>query len=490
MEDSNLKNQMREKLNILLTGATGYVGGRLLTALQQDRFKIRCLTRRPEALTSRVAETTQAIYGDLLNRQSLDGVFTDIDVAFYMVHSMGSEKDFVEQDRLAAKNFSDAAAVAGIDRIIYLGGLGDSQAALSPHLQSRQEVGAILRASGVQVIEFRASVIIGSGSLSYELVRALVERLPVMITPKWVSIPTQPIAVSDVLEYLLAGIDLDCDQSEIFEIGGQDIVSYEGIMREYARQRGLTRVMIRVPVLTPYLSSLWLGLVTPIFARIGRKLVESIRHSTIVNDKKVLTSFTIRPRGLQTALAEAMQNEDREFAATRWSDALASSGGIRDYAGVRFGNRLIDSRVVKVDVTPKEAFTPIRRIGGDSGWYYANWLWCARGFIDLMIGGVGMRRGRGNPESLCVGDALDFWRVEAYEPCKKLTLFAEMKIPGRAWLEFEVSENSDGTTIRQTAIFDPIGLSGILYWWGVYPLHALIFSGMLKNIAIQSRISD
>ena len=423
------------------------------------------------------------LYGDLLKPESLNLSSKGIDTAFYLVHSMGSKGNFVTEDQVAAKNFSLAARNAGVKRIIYLGGLGGDECDLSDHLNSRHEVGRILRNSDVQVIEFRASIIIGSGSLSYELVRALVERLPVMVTPRWVTVKAQPISINDVLDYLAAAIHVQLGGNPIFEIGGCDVVSYEGIMREYARQRGLRRVMIHVPFLTPYLSSLWLGLVTPVYARIGRKLIDSIRHPTVVTDENALDTFDIAPRGIQQAIAQALRNEDREFAETRWADSVSSSGRLRDWGGIRFGNRLVDFREVAVDTTPENAFIPIRQIGGNNGWYFANWLWKMRGILDLLFGGIGIRRGRRNPNCLDAGDTLDWWRVEAIEPNKFMRLFAEMKLPGRAWLEFEVSQQGEGTVIRQTAIFDPIGFKGILYWYGIYPLHSLVFSGMLKAIA-------
>ncbi|NIP87246.1 MAG: DUF2867 domain-containing protein, partial [Planctomycetales bacterium] len=327
-------------------------------------------------------------------------------------------------------------------------------------------------------------IVIGSGSLSFELVRALVERLPVMICPKWVSTPAQPIAIEDLIAYLLAAMDWQETQDRIFEIGGPDVVTYGQIMQEYARQRGLRRWLIRVPVLTPRLSSLWLALVTPVYARIGRKLVESMRNPTVVQDDGALQAFDIRPRGLAAAIARALVNEDEELATTRWSDALSSAGPQRTWGGVGFGSRIIDSRVRPVPAPPAEAFAPIRRIGGAGGWYYANFLWTLRGWLDLLVGGVGRRRGRRDPEQLRVGDTVDWWRVEQYEPDRRLRLAAEMKLPGRAWLEFEVTPSQQGgSSIRQTAIFDPVGLAGRLYWYALYPVHALIFRGMLHRIA-------
>jgi uncharacterized protein YbjT (DUF2867 family) len=405
-----------------------------------------------------------------------------IDTAFYLVHSMGSDSDFEVLDRKAAEIFGASARDAGIRRIIYLGGLGETSSELSPHLRSRHEVGNILARSGIPVIELRASIVIGSGSLSFELIRSLVERLPVMITPRWVSITAQPIAISDLVEYLVHSVDVEAVGHQIFEIGGADVVSYGQLMKEYARQRNVRRLMITVPVLTPRLSSLWLGLVTPVYARIGRALIESLRHPTIIHDQSAEKAFGITPKRVQQAMAEALRNEDRDFAETRWSDALSSSGKGQTWGGTRFGNRLVDQRVVQVAAPPATAFAPIRKIGGANGWYYATWLWHLRGFLDLLVGGVGVRRGRRDPEVLHPGDTVDWWRVEAFEPDRRLFLYAEMKLPGRAWLEFTVVPAGAMTIIRQTAIFDPIGLLGLAYWYGIYPLHVLVFRGMINNI--------
>jgi uncharacterized protein YbjT (DUF2867 family) len=468
---------------ILLTGATGYVGGRLLGALEAAGHPIRCLARRPEFLKPRLGRTTEAVAGDVLAPETLPAAMHGVHTAYYLVHSMGSTRDFEEDDRRGARHFGEAARAAGVRRIIYLGGLGEGGAGLSAHLQSRQEVGAVLRESGVQTIEFRASIVIGSGSLSFEMVRALVERLPIMITPRWVSIPAQPIAITDLVQYLLLALDLAVEGNPIFEIGGADQVSYGDIMREYARQRGLRRLMLPVPVLTPRLSSLWLGLVTPLYARVGRKLVDSMRHPTVVRDESALRLFGLQPKGVREAIALALRYEDHELAQTRWSDALSMTGRPRDWGGVRFGSRLVDSRVISVSASPARAFAAICRIGGSHGWYYGDWLWRLRGFVDLLVGGIGMRRGRRDQDHLSVGDTLDWWRVEALAPERRLRLVAEMKIPGRAWLEFEVDGDAVGSTIRQTAIFDPVGLFGLVYWYALYPLHQLVFTGMLRGLA-------
>ena len=471
----------KEKV-ILLTGATGYVGGRLLKVFETQGLRVRCLARRPEFLRQRVSPAIEVAGGDVADRQSLEQAMQQVHTAYYFVHSMEGGARFEERDRQAARNFAEAARAAGVERIIYLGGLGEDRDELSAHLRSRHEVGEILRRSGVEVIEFRASIIIGSGSLSFEMVRALVERLPVMITPRWVSVLAQPLAIGDLLDYLVAALRLPAEGSRVFEIGGTDQVSYGELMREYARQRGLRRLMISVPVLTPRLSSLWLGLITPLYARVGRALVDSMRHPTVVRDKRSLEVFDVRPKGVREAIASALRNEDKEFAETRWSDALSWAGTGDDWGGVRFGARLVDSRVAPTEVPAEIAFKVITRIGGATGWYYGNWLWRLRGFLDLLVGGVGMRRGRRDPASLRAGDVLDFWRVEAVEPPRRLRLAAEMKVPGRAWLEFEIEGDGKAASIRQTAIFDPVGVGGLAYWYLIYPLHGFVFKGMLRGI--------
>lgn len=474
---------------ILVTGATGYVGGRLIRWLVQDGWSVRCLARQPERLRPRLPEGVEVVPGDLLDCASLPAAMAGVTVAYYLVHSMAATGDFERQDRLAAENFGAAAKAAAVQRIIYLGGLGEDAPELSAHLRSRHEVGERLRASGVPVLEFRASIIIGSGSLSFEMIRALVERLPIMITPRWVSVTAQPIAIEDVLSYLRQSASCGTSHSVIFEIGGPDQVSYGDLMREYARLRGLRRLMIPVPLLTPRLSSLWLGLVTPLFARVGRNLIDSIRHPTVVRDDSALRHFTVKPMGVRDAMRRALRNEDASFAQTRWSDALSAAGQFRTWGGTRFGNRLLDSRATHVAASPEVVFRTVQRIGGQSGWYYANWLWTLRGWLDLLIGGVGMRRGRRDPAQLEVGDTLDCWRVEEIKASRHLRLIAEMKLPGRAWLDFEVEGEDSGSRLRQTAIFDPIGLCGLAYWYGVWPLHQIVFAGMLRGIASRAEKS-
>lgn len=468
----------------LLTGGTGYVGGRLLDELERRGVPLRCLARRPEHLLPRVSATTEVVSGDVFDRDSLASAMEGVDTAYYMIHSMADSGDFEYKDRRAAELFSEVARQTGVRRIIYLGGLG-SGPGLSAHLRSRQEVGAVLGRSGVTTIELRAGIIIGSGSLSFEMIRALVEKLPVMITPSWVRVRTQPIAIEDVISYLVKSRDVEASGHVVFEIGGADQVSYADIMAEYARQRGLHRVMIPVPVLTPYVSSLWLGLVTPLYARVGRNLIDGVRNPTIVDDPASDRPFQVHPRGVREAITRALVNEDQKYAATRWSDALSSKGGLPRGAR-RYGRRLIDVQSVRVPRPPEEAFAPVRRIGGDRGWYYGNWLWELRGLLDKLAGGPGLRRGRRAPDDLRIGEAVDFWRVEEFQPARLLRLRAEMKLPGRAWLQFEAEPDGTGTILTQTAVFDPTGLGGLLYWYSLLPAHAFVFRGMLNGVAAAS----
>ena len=439
---------------------------------------MRCLARRPEALAGRVAPGTEVVGGDVLDAESVRAALEGVDVAYYLVHSMSSTGSFAAADRAAAAAFGAAARDAGVRRVIYLGGLGGGE--LSEHLRSRQEVGRILR-EATPTTEFRASAVIGSGSASFEIVRALVDRLPVMITPRWVANRAQPIAIEDQLAYLVAELDRPSEESDVFEIGGADVVSYGGLMREYGRQRGLRRLYVPVPVLTPRLSSLWLGLVTPVYARLGRALIDSIEHDTVVTDARALEVFDVRPRGYREAIARALANEEQDVAETRWADEELPEP---TFGGVKLGPRLLDARSLDVPHPPEVAFGPIRRIGGGSGWYYGRGLWELRGLLDFVVGGPGLRRGRRDSETLRVGDAVDFWRVEAYEPDRLLRLRAEMRVPGRAWLQFEVEPRAGGgSTVHQTAIFEPLGLWGLAYWYAAWPFHGFVFKGMLGGIA-------
>jgi uncharacterized protein YbjT (DUF2867 family) len=474
---------------VLIAGASGYVGRRLMAELERREVPVRCMARQPSHMSSAASRGVEVVEADVLEADSLGAALEGVRQAFYLVHSMGSSGEFAEDDRIGAENFAAAAKAAGVRRIVYLGALGVGDD-LSEHLESRQEVGRLLAGTGVPVIEFRASIVIGSGSLSFELVRALVERLPIMVTPKWVHVRAQPIGIEDLIAYLTAALELPGEESRIYEIGGAQAMSYGDLMQAYAAERGLKRRTIDVPILSPRLSGLWLGLVTPLYARIGRKLIESIMNETVVRDDAALRDFDIAPISAEEAISAALRFEDREMAESHWYDAVSSAGKVKTWAGVRFGNRLMDARSRRVGVPAAQAFAPIRRIGGKTGWYAFDWLWDVRGAMDELVGGVGVRRGRAHPDDLAEGQALDFWRVEKYEPDHLLRLKAEMKLPGRARLEFEVTPDGEGAVIKQTAVYDPVGFLGFMYWYSIYPLHVLVFGRMLANIAKAAERED
>lgn len=468
---------------VLVAGASGYVGGRLVEKLVQNGLTVRGMARNGEGLRAKWGDRIEVVEADVLDPETLEKALEGVEVAYYLIHSMESGKNFQELERQSAWNFARAAEQAGVRRMIYLGGLADESSDLSPHMRSRIETGRILRESTVPTLEFRASIVLGAGSLSFEMIRALEQRLPIMITPKWVRVEAQPIAVEDLLAYLVHALELNDDQLRIYEIGGAEVVSYKRIMQTYAEKRGLKRIYLPVPILSPRISSLWLGLVTPLLARVGRKLIESVTHPSVVQDASALEVFPVKPKGVEAAIAEALAEEEAGFALTRWSDALSAGNTHRTWAGERFGSRLLDTRTVSSRLPAEDVFRAVMRIGGETGWYYATFLWNIRGILDEWLGGVGMRRGRRHPEELIPGDVLDCWRVEKVEPGRLLRLRAEMKLPGRAWLEFEVTPESEGgCRLRQTASFDPQGLSGLSYWYGIYGLHELVFRGMAKGI--------
>lgn len=473
---------MDERPLILLTGATGYVGGRLLRVLEGEGFRVRCLARRAAFLKHRTAEGTEVAKGDVFDVASLDQAMEGVHTALYLIHSMGATGAFEEMDRKAATNFVGAAQRAGVRKLIYLGGLGEGPN-LSAHLRSRQEVGRILRRSSVPTLEFRASIVIGSGSLSFELVRALTERLPVMLLPRWVKVMAQPIGIEDLIRYLTESVTLPLSESRVVEVGGSEPLSYQDLMEAYATERGLSRLMIPVPILTPGVSSLWLGLVTPVYARVGKKLIEGVKNQTVVHDPSARELFSVVPMSAREAIRRALMNEERAFAESRWTDAVSSAGGKPPGPETSWmGARYIDQRSRRVSTTPGRAFSSIARIGGRNGWYAFNFLWRVRGAVDYWMGGVGVRRGRPHRRELRSGDHLDFWRVERFEEGQLLRLISEMKLPGKAWLEFEVKTEGDRVWIHQTAIFYPSGFLGRLYWIAVKPFHELVFQGMIRNM--------
>jgi uncharacterized protein YbjT (DUF2867 family) len=463
------------------------VGGRLVPRLLAAGHRVRCLVRDPSRLQGRTwLNAVEVAQGDMFEPESLVAAMRDVGIVYYLVHSLGGGSDFSARDLVAARHCGEAARAAGVKRITYLGGLGDPDARLSVHLRSRQETGAALREAGVPVTEFRAAVVVGSGSVSFEMTRYLTERLPVMICPKWVFTRTQPIAIRDVLDYLLAALTCPESTGRTLEIGGRDVLTYAGMMTGYARVRGLRRHLLSVPVLTPRLSSYWVHLVTPIPATIAQPLIKGLGNEVIVRDPAALALFpAIRPLDYETAVRLALEKMNTRDVETAWSDALTSSQGAR--TPVTLINRegmIIEQRECRVQAPAEQVYRSFARLGGDRGWLYMDWAWQVRGAVDRLCGGVGMRRGRRDPEVLHAGDPLDFWRVEGVEPGRLIRLRAEMKVPGRAWLEFEARPESDtATLLRQTAFFEPKGLSGLLYWYALYPVHGLIFSGLIREIA-------
>jgi uncharacterized protein YbjT (DUF2867 family) len=471
---------------ILVVGATGYIGGRLVPRLLERGQTVRCLARSPERLSGYDwGERVDVRRGDVLDPDSLAPALEGVGVAYYLVHSMsGGEKGFEDRDQRAARNFARAAREAGVERIIYLGGLGSGED-LSPHLRSRQEVGEILAREGPPVTEFRAAVIVGAGSISFEMVRYLVERLPVMICPRWVRTRTQPIAVDDVLRYLLDCLAEPRSTGRVLEIGGADVLSYEDMMREYAHQRGLRRWMLHVPVLTPRLSSYWVNVVTPIPASIARPLVGGLRSETVCHDSSARELFPFEPMNYAEAVRLAREQSRQNQVETIWSTPLSRLGTRAEPVELADEQGMIrERRQREVQAPAGEVYATFTGIGGARGWFAYDWAWRLRGFLDRLIGGVGLRRGRRHPDEVRIGEALDFWRVEAVEPGRLLRLRAEMKVPGLAWLEFVVEPADEGRScLTQTAYFEPRGLGGFLYWYGLYPIHQLIFRALIRAVA-------
>jgi uncharacterized protein YbjT (DUF2867 family) len=479
-----------DKPLVLVTGATGYIGGRLVPRLLEMGIRVRCLVRDPSRLEGRPWHgAVEIVGGDVLQPETLVRAMQGVKVAYYLIHSLGAGAKFSERDILSARNFSEAARACGVARIIYLGGLAQASPELSEHLRSRQQTGDALRAGGVPVTEFRAGVIVGSGSVSFEIIRYLTERLPVMICPRWVYTRTQPIGIRDVLDYLAAALENTESTGRIIEIGGADVVTYGDMMMIYAEVRELRRWLVPVPVLTPRLSSLWVNLVTPIPSNIARPLVEGLRNENTVRDPSAAELFpAIEPAGYRTSVKRALDRLQASNIETTWSDALGTS--LRDVAPVMLTTHegmIVERRQRVVHTSPSESFKVFMGLGGKRGWLASNWAWKVRGFADRMIGGIGMRRGRRHADELRVGDALDFWRVEAVEANRLLRLRAEMKVPGQAWLQFQATPLEDGNTLlSQSAFFAPRGLAGWLYWYALYPVHKIIFSGLIDEIAARA----
>jgi uncharacterized protein YbjT (DUF2867 family)/uncharacterized protein YndB with AHSA1/START domain len=458
----------------------------MVPRLLKEGYRVRCLVRDPARLQGRAwYDDVEIVAGDVLAPETLTAVMRGVEVAYYLIHSMGAGADFEQRDLTAARNFANAAKAAGVRRIIYLGGLAKASPELSEHLRSRQQTGDALREAGVPVTEFRAGVIVGSSSVSFEMIRYLTERVPLMVCPRWVYTRTQPIGIRDVLDYLTAALSVPASAGRIIEIGGAEVITYGEMMMIYAEARGLKRWLLPVPVLTPRLSSLWVNLVTPIPAAIARPLVEGLRNENVVTDQSARELFPqINPAGYRTSVERALDQLKASTVETTWSDALSTSQRdvtpvvLTDQAGM-----IIEHRQRTVSASPERVYEMFTGLGGKRGWLYMDWAWKIRGFGDGLIGGVGLRRGRRDPDRLRVGDALDFWRVEAVEPGRLLRLRAEMKVPGKAWLQFKATPlEGGGTRLEQTAFFAPKGLAGLMYWYVLYPIHRVIFSGLIERI--------
>lgn len=477
-------------LTVLVTGATGYIGGRLAPRLLAEGHRVRAMTRDASRLRDVPwASEAEVVQADALEPQSLVAAMTGVDVAYYLVHSIGSG-DFADRDRRAAEAFARAARDAGVRRLVYLGGLAPADETLSEHLASRSEVGQVLLDSGVPTAVLQAAVIIGSGSASFEMLRHLTERLPAMITPRWVKTRIQPIAVRDVLRYLIGAATLPAEVSRRFDVGGPEVLTYVEMMQRYAAVAGLRkRIIVPVPLLTPRLSGHWVNVVTPVPAALAKPLVGSLINEVVVREQDIKRWLPDPPEGLlafDTAVDLALRRIRDADVETRWSSASwpgAPSDPLPtdpDWAG---GSVYLDDRRHLVDAAPQHLWDVIEGIGGENGWYSFPLAWSVRGLADRLVGGVGLRRGRRDPRRLHLGESLDWWRVEAIEPGRLLRLRAEMKVPGKAWLDLSVESDEQGRTVfHQRAVFHPRGLAGHAYWRAIAPFHGVVFGGMLRNI--------
>lgn len=477
----------------LVTGSAGYIGGRLIPELLELGYRVRVLVRNAARLERMPwIDKVEVVDGDASDKSTIERALHGVDVAYYMIHSLLMANDFEQSEVDLAQLFAETAKAEGVRRIVYLGGIVNEGEELSSHMSARRRTGEILRASGVPTIELRAGVVIGSGSASFEMLRYLTERLPIMTTPKWVQNRIQPIAVRDVLRYLAGAAAIDERISGAFDIGGPDVFSYAEMMQQYAKAAGLRkRIIIPVPVLTPRLSSGWVGLVTPVPYTLAKRLVESLKHEVVAKPSEIDTLVAPPAGGLtdfQTAVRLALRKVKTTSVETRWTNASVPGTPSEplptdpDWAG---GSLYKDVRKRVSTDSPAEIWSRIESIGGENGYSTASWAWELRGLIDRLFGGVGLRRGRRHPTQLVIGDAVDFWRVEDVVAGKLLRLRAEMKMPGLAWLEFEISAGDEPgqTLVTQTATYAPHGLLGHAYWWSVFPMHGLVFPSMVKNIA-------
>ena len=476
---------------ILVTGATGYIGGRLVPRLLEAGYRVRCLVRDAARLQGHPwREQVEISEGDALDPASLVEAMRDTSSAYYLIHGMQGNKADAERDLRAARNFAEAAEKAGLERIIYLGELVDPTANLSPYLRSRNETGHILRLGRVPVTEFRAGMVVGSGSALFEMIRYLTERQPLLICPHWFFSLAQPVAIRDVLAYLTAALGTPESAGKLIEIGGATRLRYADMLRGYARERGLKRLLIHTPFYTPRFSAYWVHMVTPIPWRIVLPLIEGLHAESILHDDLARRLFPeIKPLDYQTAVHLALGRFQSDTVETSWSDALVvTQGDNRPVMLTNSEGMMLERRRIVLDLPPAPIFRAYTSLGGERGWLYLNWTWQIRGWMDKLVGGVGLRRGRRHPDDIRPGEALDFWRVEAVEPGRLIRLRAEMKVPGKAWLEFQSIPQPGGKTLlTQTAYFAPRGLTGFLYWYLLYPIHGFIFSGLIRKVAERAR---
>ncbi len=477
-------------MKVVVFGASGYVGGRLIPALLEGGHSVRAITRKKASLRDYPWRAqVEVVEADLLEPHTLLEAVEGCDAAYYLTHSMGRD-DFAELDRRAATNFRSAADESSLQRIVYLGGLGSGS--LSAHLESRQEVGRILADGSTPVTEFRAAVVIGSGSLSFEMTRYLTEVLPVMVTPSWVTTRVQPISIRDVLTYLVETLNVPQSAGLTLEIGGADVLTYEETMQRYARAAGLRRrLILRVPVLSLGLSARWVGLVTPLSNAVAAQLIDSLKHEVIVKDDTASRLFTFQPIGYDEAVRRAIDRTRGDDVPTRWTRGTwQPADPMPSDPSHAFGTVLTDRREVKSSAKPIDVARAFMQVGGTTGYYSIDWAWRVRGLIDSLFGGVGLRRGRRNPKTVSVGEPLDFWRVVRVDPDRSLELKAEMRMPGEAWLTWDVEPDREGSRLVQTAWFTPRGLVGRIYWYLLLPFHALIFPRMARGIVRAAEQKD
>jgi uncharacterized protein YbjT (DUF2867 family) len=467
-------------MNILVTGTTGNIGGKLVPRLLALGHQVTCIARNAQHLERFRMPDVRIIQADVLDLDSIRQAMPQIEVAYYLIHSMaGGKRGFIERDEQAARNFGAAAAEAGVQRIIYLGGLGQCEKLISPHLTSRQQVGDILRRSGIPVTEFRAPIVIGAGSMSFEMIRYLTERLPVLFTPPWINTLCQPIAIENILDYLTSSLVEPLSIGNIFEIGGPDVLTYKQIMQGYAAARGLKRSLLTLPFLTTPILAFGADVITPLPTPYLQILIDGLRSEVMVNDPSAREVFKTALIPYKDAIARSLERDGSGEVERLWAGAhMELQPGVthKDIEGM-----FIEQRRTAINSNTAAVFSVFEKIGGQRGWYYANWLWKIRGWLDELAGGMGMRRGRSNPDELQPGDIVDGWRVEDVKPGNLIRLRFEMLAPGPAWLQFEAqSRNAGGSLLILTAFFEPLGVAGLIYWYVLYPFHLLIFKGMSR----------